>query len=267
MKKQSLIYVSSLLFAAQMPALAEGYEYAPQAYAQPQSYAQPYAQNYQQPVLQGQVSFVPAGTPVAVTINEALGSEISSVGQTFNATLSGPIYAGNQLIAGPGAIVQGQIVAVESARRAGRPGSIDIRLTSVITADGRRYPLSAKVESTTFSLSADGGAVSSIAKGTAIGAGAGALSGLVGSAISGGAKGKGAAIGTGIGAGIGLLGGTFKKGQEFVMKSGTSVPFVLDQPLQVNAAPAAQVQQYAPQGYGMPTQSAPVQQQYQNPYL
>ncbi len=263
MKKQSLLYISMLTVAAQMPVAAEGYGYAPQGFAQPQAYAQGYQQ---QPVLQGQVSFVPAGTPVAVVINEALGSEISSVGQTFNATLSAPIYAGNQLVAGPGSTVQGQIVAVESARRAGRPGSIDIRLTSVITPDGRRYPLSAKVESNTFSLSADGGAVSSIAKGTVVGAGAGALSGLVGSAISGGSKGKGAAIGTGIGAGIGLLGGAIKKGQEFVMKSGTQVPFVLDQPLQVNAAPS-QVQQYAPQGYAAPSQqTAPSGGQY-NPYL
>jgi len=272
MKKQSLL--SILIIAAQLPALAEGYGYAP-------SYQQPYAQ--QQPLLQGQVSFVPAGTPVSVTISEALGSEISTVGQTFNAMLTGPIYAGNQMIAGPGSTVQGQIVAVESAARAGRPGSIDIRLTSVITPDGRRYPLSAKVDSNTFKLSADGGAVSSIAKGTAVGAGAGALSGLVGSAISGGAKGKGAAIGTGIGAGIGLLGGAIRKGEEFVLKSGTQVPFVLDQPIQVNAAPSTPVQQYAPQGgyqapYGsapmggfseQPMQQAPVQQQYQyqNPYL
>ncbi len=267
-----------LTLAAQLPVLAEGYGYMPQ-----QVYQQPYAQQgYQQPVLQGQVSFVPAGTPVSVTVTEALGSEISTVGQTFNATLTGPIYAGNQIVAGPGSTVQGQVVAVESAARAGRPGSIDIRLTSVITPDGRRYPLSAKVEQNTFSLSADGSRAGSLAKGAVVGAGAGALSGLVGSAISGGAKGKGAAIGTGIGAGIGLLGGAIHKGQDFILKSGTQVPFVLDQPLQVNAAPSAPVQQYAPQGgyapqgYAAPQggfseqpmqQQSPVQQQYQNPYL
>ena len=276
MSKKSLLYVSIVTLTAQLPLLAEGYGYAPQNYAYaPQSYSQ----GYQQPVLQGQVSFVPAGTPVSVIVSEALGSEISSVGQTFNATLSGPIYAGNQLVAGPGSTVQGQIVAVESAARAGKPGSIDIRLTSVITPDGRRYPLSAKVDSNTFSLSADGGRVGTLVKGTAIGAGAGALSGLVGSAISGGAKGKGAAIGTGIGAGIGLLGGAIKKGEEFIMKSGTQVPFVLDQPLQVNAAPSTQVQQYAPQsgayqpygsapsGFAAPAQqAAPSSGQY-NPYL
>lgn len=266
-----------ITIAAQVPVFAGSSSNAPQAYAQ-----QPpvYPQGYQQPMLQGQVSFVPAGTPVAVIINEALGSEISSVGQTFNATLSGPIYAGNQLVAGPGSTVQGQIVSVEPAGRGGKAGSIDIRLTSVITPDGRRYPLSAKVESNTFSLSADGGRLSTLAKGTAVGAGAGALSGLVGAAIGGGAKGKTTAIGTGIGGGIGLLGGAIKKGEEFIMKSGTQVPFVLDQPLQVNTAPQAQVQQYAPQGgyspqgysapqggFAEPSQQAAPQGGQYNPYL
>ncbi len=237
-------------------------------------------QQYQAPVLQGQVTFVPAGTPVNVTINEALGSEISTVGQTFNATLSAPVYAGSQMVAGPGSTVQGQVVAVESGARGGKPGSIDIRLTTVITPDGRRYPLSATVDQNTFSLSADGGRASTMIKSTAIGAGSGALAGLVGAAISGGQKGKAAAIGTGIGGGIGLLGGAFKRGEEFILKSGTQVPFTLDQPLQVSIPAAPQYapqSQMAPNGYNPyapsgnfadPSLMQPVvpQQQY-NPYL
>ncbi len=227
--------------------------------------AEPFAQTL--PVLQGQVSFVPAGTPVPVIINEALGSEFSSVGQTFNATLTAPLYAGSQLVAGPGSTVQGQIVAVESAARASKPGSIDIRLSSVITPDGRRYPLSAKVDTNTFSLSADGGTLSGVVKGTAVGAGAGALSGLVGAAISGGSKGKAAAIGTGIGGGIGLLGGALRKGQDFVLKAGSQVPFILDQPLQINAAPNSQVQQYLPQGGYQPSGGFADPSRNTNPYL
>lgn len=218
----------------------------------------------QQQTLQGSVSFVPAGTPVSVNLAQTLSSEFSRVGETFTATLSGPIYAGNQLLAGPGSTVQGQVVNVEPAGRGGKPGSMDLRLTSVITASGQRYPLSASL-SPSFRLEADGGRVSHLAKTTAVGAGAGALSGLVGSAIGGGKKGKATAIGTGIGGGIGLLGGAIKKGQELVIQSGMPLPFVLDQPIQVNTAPPPPVQQYAPQGGGF-------QDPYsggggQNPYL
>jgi hypothetical protein len=231
-----------------------------------------------QPIYQGQVSFVPAGTPVSARLEQTLSSEFSKVGETFTATLAGPIYAGNQLVAGPGSAVQGQVVAVEPAGRGGKPGSIDIRLTSIIAPNGQRFPLSARIDSNSFQLSAEGSRVSHLAKTTAVGAGAGALSGLVGAAIGGGQKGKTTAIGTGIGAGVGLLGGAIKKGAELALQAGTTIPFILDQPMQVNMAPP--VQQFAPEQpygfqdpYGGTYQAAPqggtYQQQpaLQNPYL
>jgi outer membrane lipoprotein SlyB len=155
---------------------------------------------------------------------------------------------------------------------------MDLRLVSIITPDGRRIPLSATVDQTTFQLQADGGRTSHLIKTTAIGAGSGALGGLVMNAIGGGQKGKGAAIGTGVGAGIGLLGGAIQKGKEFILMSGTVIPFKLDQAIQVQ--PQAPVQQYgseyggfqAPSGYGS-YQQAPAsdpygyQQQTPNPYL
>ena len=222
-----------------------------------------------QNVYQGQVSFVPAGTPVAVTMNQTLSSEFTRVGETFTANLASPIYAGSEMIAGPGSQVQGQVVAVEPGGRGGKAGSMDLRLVAIITPDGRRIPLSATVDQTTFELQADGGRTSHLIKTTAIGAGSGALGGLVMNAIGGGQKGKGAAIGTGVGAGIGLLGGAIQKGKQFILTSGTVIPFKLDQAIQTQSTAQAPVQQYgseyggfqAPAGYGNYQQQAP------NPYL
>lgn len=181
--------------------------------------------------------YVAAGAPVNVAIQSTLSSQFSQVGETFTTTLTGPLFGSNGQMAVPaGSTVQGQVVAVTPAGRGGKPGSIDLRLTSVVTPDGKRYPLSASVNRGSFQLSAQGGRTSNIVKSSAIGAGAGALSGLVGGAISGGRKGKATAIGTGIGGGIGLLGGVIKRGKEFVLSSGTNVPFVLDAPLQINVA-------------------------------
>jgi hypothetical protein len=204
---------------------------------------------------QGRVSFVPAGTPVSVTMNQALSSEFTRVGETFSATLGSGLYAGSEVIAPPGSQVQGQVIAVEPAGRAGRPGSMDLRLTGIVTADGRRIPLSAAVNKSIFELRADSSRAGHFVKNTAVGAGAGALSGLVGAAISGGKKGKATAIGTGIGGGIGLLAGGVKKGDDLVIQSGTAIPFTLDQPVQAYNT-AAPVQEF---GFGQ-------QQSFPNPY-
>lgn len=230
---------------------------------------------YTQQAYQGSVSYVPAGTPVTVSLAQALGSEFSRPGETFTATLSSPLYAGGGTLAPAGSQVQGTVVSVEPAGRGGKPGSMDLRLVNVITPSGKMIPLSASIDQANFQLKADGGRASHLVKTTAVGAGAGALSGLVGGAISGGKKGKTTAIGTGIGAGVGLLGGAIKKGDELIIQAGTSIPFKLDQPIQAaNSAP--QVQQYNPE-YGSYTQApqggfADPTQMYQtqpitNPYL
>ena len=208
---------------------------------------------------QGHASYVPAGTPISASISQALGTEISQVGETFRASLAGPLYAGGQMVAPPGSQIEGTVVGITPAGRGGKPGSMDLRLTTIVTPNGQRIPLSATMDRANFELKASGGRTSHLVKTTALGAGAGALSGLIGGAISGGKKGKTAAIGTGIGAGVGLLGGAFKKGRELIIQSGTTVPFVLDTPIQVsNSAPP--VQQVAPQ-YNAPEYGGSYQQQ------
>lgn len=214
-------------------------------YQSPNSAPPPPPRN-QTPRLQGRVSFVPAGTPLSVRVRGTFGSGISQIGQPFDGDLDSPVFAGGQMVAGPGSRVQGQIVNVQPAGRGGKPGSIDLRLTSIVTPDGRRYPISASVDKAVFKLSASSGRAGHLAKTTAVGAGSGALAGLIGSAIGGGKKGKATAIGTGIGGGIGLLGGAIKRGKEFILNSGSTIPFRTDTPFQVNVA----APQQAPSGFG-----------------
>lgn len=234
-------------------------------YGNPYMQGQPYQQQQAAPQFQASASFIPAGTPVEGRIQGTLSSEFSRVGETFTMTLNAPIYAGGQMVAGPGSTIQGQVVSAIPAGRGGKPGSMDLRLSSIITTDGKRFPLSAQIDNNRFSLSASGGRAGHFVKSTAVGAGAGALSGLVGGAISGGSKGKATAIGTGIGGGIGLLGGAVKKGEELIIGSGTVIPFITDQPVQVNTAPP--VQQFSPEfgGGAQPNYSAPPAGGFQDP--
>lgn len=225
--------------------------------------------NYGQPVYQGQASYVMAGTPINTSLDTTLGTEFSNVGDKFTATLSGPVYAGSQLVAPPGSKAEGFVTEVTPAGRAGRPGSMDLRITNIITPNGQRIPISASVNKSTFKLQADGGRVSNYAKATTAGAAGGALSGLIGGAISGGRFGKSTAIGTGIGAGVGILGGTFKKGRELIIQQGMAIPFVVEASAQpVQQQQPTQVRQYGsefqPGGYHAPQQQYQQQpQQYQ----
>lgn len=220
---------------------------------------------------QGYVTYVPAGTPVSVALSQTLSSEFTKVGEVFTASLAGPIYAGSGLVAGPGSRVEGTVTSVEPAGRGGKPGSIELRLTSIITPSGQRIPLSASIDGGSFKLEADGGRTSHLVKTTALGAGSGALAGLIGSAIGGSDhKGRATAIGTGIGGGIGLLGGALTKGKEFILNSGTSIPFRLDAPLQVAAPNPSAQQEYGQDNYGgafADPNSYGQQQMPQNPYL
>jgi hypothetical protein len=225
---------------------------------------------------QAQISYVPAGTPITVSMNDTLGSEFTKVGERFTATLAGPIYSGQDLVAGPGSVVEGTVVEVNPAGRAGKPASINLRIMSITTTDGRRFPLSATVDQETFKLKAEGGVTSNLVKSSAVGAGAGALSGLVGAAISGGRKGQAAAIGTGIGATSGLLFGAVKKGNDLILERGTQLSFRLDQPMQgINNAPPVQKIQAdygigspsLPFGGAYPNSGSYQQQSPSNPYL
>jgi hypothetical protein len=223
--------------------------------------------NYGQQVYQGQASYIMAGTPLNTSLDTTLGTEFSHVGDKFSGTLSSPVYAGSQLVAPPGSKVEGYVTEVTPAGRGGKPGSMDLRITNIITPNGQRVPISASINKTNFKLQADGGRLSNYAKATTAGAAGGALSGLIGGAISGGAKGRTTAIGTGIGAGVGLLGGTIKKGQELIIRQGMNIPFVVESSSQTGfAPPPTQVQQYGsdfqPGGYHAPGgyQSVPSQQ-------
>jgi hypothetical protein len=223
----------------------------------------------QQPIYQGQASYVMAGTPLNASMDSALGTEFSNVGDKFTATLSSPIYAGSQLVAPPGSKVEGFVTEVTPAGRAGKPGSMDLRITNVITPSGQRIPLSASINKSTFKLEADGSRVGQLAKNTAGGAAAGSVTSMLVGTMDGkrGGMGRNAALGAGMGAIAGLGFGAIKKGAELIIKQGETIPFVVEASTQpVFTPPPTPVQQfggsYNPGGYAAPGgyQAVPTQQ-------
>lgn len=195
-------------------------------------------QNYGKQPLKGRVVTVPPGVCLAAVTSMPISSEFLTVGQPVSLTLGSDFYHNSTLIAPAGSTVMGTAVQVTKAKHASMNGSLRLRFTEVVTPYGSRIPISAVVKTNDGSGLLVGGTKADVAKAYAkdmgVGAGAGALTGLVASAISGGAVGKGTAIMTGVGAGAGLAKSLYDKGCDVVIPANSTVELVIDQPITVN---------------------------------
>lgn len=206
-----------------------------QPYGQTQQYT-PYNSNYgQQPPLQGYVVTAPPGTVVTATMSSPVSSDFARVGDRFNATLGAPIASGGSVILPAGSQMEGQVVMVKPAGRAGKNGELEVRFTSAMLPNGQRVPLSARIQTEDGTGIIKGGSTAGrlgrAAVTTGVGAGLGAALGTAMGPLSGGGVGRGAIYGTALGAGMGALGSAVQKGKAAVIESGEPLNIVLDQPL------------------------------------
>ena len=151
-------------------------------------------------------------------------SKKSRVGDTFKTTTRDPVYSSSGVELVPaGSTIYGRVASAIPAKKDGKPGSIDVRFTSVKLPNGR----SAAISGMLVSLDEDG--TKSDNEGGATGKktskrnlkfiGGGAGGGAIIGGIAGG--GSGAAIGAGIGAATGFIGKKLLKGNEAEVKEGT----------------------------------------------
>lgn len=175
---------------------------------------------------------VNTGSVIRVRMNQTVSSKTAKVGDTFNVTVTEPVYSENGVVVVPvGSTITAKIDAVKAAEKAGKPGEIDASFTQLRLPNGTRRTINGSLTE----LVAD--SAKSDNEGTASGdkmkhrkvifygggAGGGAI---LGAAIGGG---KGAAIGGLIGAGVGVLGERLLKGEEAQIKSGTEFSIHVNQ--------------------------------------
>src|SRR5262249_27737811 len=132
-------------------------------------------------------SSLPAGTHIAVRINENLSSEKTKAGERFTGTLAQPVVVNGSTVFSRNAPVTGQVVGAKESGRLSDPGVLELRLISIG---------STPVSSETFVIKGASHTKNNVTKiggGTAAGA-------IIGGMVGGG---KGAAIGAGVGAGAG----------------------------------------------------------------
>lgn len=229
---------------------AQQKNYSAPVYTQPQPLSQNYGNmipvqnNYSLPPLQGRVVSVPPGTMIPGAVaNRTLSSKNLRTGDSISVNLSSPFYYAGAMVLPAGSNILGTVVMAEPAGRAGKNGQLMIVFNQAITPSGQRMGLTGKMATDDGSGVLKGGTAmdrtKEIVKDTAVGAGAGALFGLIGSAISGGKAGKGAALGTAIGGGAGAVKTVIDKGKDVVIEVGERLDIILDSELRTGGEQAS----------------------------
>lgn len=256
-KKFTLTGMSGLMLAATvLPAFAQTYannynyqqpnqyqqqnqyqnQYQNQNQYQGQNYNTKQVNDYNLPPLQGRVVSVPPGTMLpGATVNTTLSSQRLRTGDSISVTMNAPFYYGGAMVLPAGTNIMGTVVTAVAAGRAGKNGQLMIVFNQAVTPSGQRIGLTGKLATEDGSGLLKGGTAmdrtKEIVKDAAVGAGSGALFGLIGSAISGGDKGKGAALGSAIGGGLGVGKTVIDKGKDVVIAAGEQLDIILDSEL------------------------------------
>lgn len=164
---------------------------------------------------------IPAGTMLTVRLGQAVGSKISSPGQTFTATTASPVVIDGKTAIPAGATASGTVVDAKPLGRFKGEASLQLRLTSITVGGTERSISTSSVVRTQTGKG----------KRTAVLAGGGAgLGALIGGLAGGG---KGAAIGALAGGGAGAGGAAFTGNKDVVLPAESALSFKLEQPIEV----------------------------------
>jgi hypothetical protein len=162
---------------------------------------------------------IPAGRTVSVQMIDGIDSARNGQGQTFRASLSAPITAGDRVVVPAGAPATVLLAESRSAGRVRGQSELELRLVSI-----RYHGAAIGVSSSTYD--ADG---SRRGKQTAVRTGLGAAAGALIGGLAGGGKGAGIGAAAGGGAGIGFQ--LLTHGQQIKIPSETQINFRLAAPL------------------------------------
>ncbi|MBA4079176.1 MAG: hypothetical protein C0508_29370 [Cyanobacteria bacterium PR.023] len=208
-------------------------------------------QTYNGQTLQGRVTYVPVGTNLDATLTSSIDSSVAKPGDLFTAKLYSPLYLGSDLVLPGNTTLEGQLVSAEKSGLGGKNGAMSMRLTSAVTPDGIRYPLSAMVTTQQPNAKIDQdkqgnlkgqSTKKTIATGvarTAAWTAGGTLLGICFAPIVAGTVGAGAIAGVATGGAVGLGSNLWRKGKDVKIPSNTRIQFALDQPMSLSSNVAA----------------------------
>ena len=188
--------------------------------------------------LKGSVVTVPAGQKIPAVVTTPLNSANLTLGQNVTLALGSDFYYNGNLIAPAGSSITGSVLEVSKAKHGSMNGKLLVRFTQIVTPYGIQIPISAVIKTNDNTGVLIGGTKMDVAKDygkdLAVGAGAGALAGVIISPLAGGDIGKGTALATAVGAGGGLVKSIWDKGNDVEIPANSAIELVLTQPITVN---------------------------------
>ncbi len=166
---------------------------------------------------------LPAGTELAVVLDQSLSSNENHSGDEFDATLSNPVEVDGKTVVPKGARVKGRVTGAQASGRLQTPAELSVTLTSIQVGgawhDIETGPITLRGKShKTRDIEIIGG-------GSTLGAVVGAIAG----------HGKGAAIGAAAGAGAGTVGAAMTGKKDIVLPAEARLSFKLNQPVTLKA--------------------------------
>ena len=165
---------------------------------------------------------IPAGTVIAVRLQQALGSKTSQEGEHFEASVAAPVMIDGKTIVPTGSTAYGRVTQAHAAGKFKGGATLAVELTD-LRVNGLDYP----IQSTAAAQTSKGKG-----KRTATMIGGGAGGGALIGGLAGG--GKGAAIGALVGAGAGTVGSAFTGGnRDISLPAESALSFELTAPVTI----------------------------------
>lgn len=208
----------------------------------------------------GQTITVPAGTRLAVVLENGLSTRSAKAGDSLYFHTSFPVTANNKVVIPVGSYLRGSLLESKRPGRIKGRGEFRLRLETLIFPNGYTVDLLAAPRSadtggkeTTDAegkVEGSGGKgkdVGTVATTTVTGAGIGAIAG----------RGKGAGIGAGIGGLIGLGAVLLTRGPEAELPRGSTMDIVLERDLRLDS----NMVQFSNTGQAQPITPPPVREQ------
>jgi hypothetical protein len=164
---------------------------------------------------------IPAGTSVAIVLDQRLASNESHTGDSFDATLSEPITSAGKIIIPKDARIHGRVTDAQESGRLQTPARLAFTLAAVQVGGSWK-----DIQTDSVSMKGKSHKTRDI---EVIGGGS-ALGALIGGLAGGG---KGAAIGAAAGAGAGTAGAAATGKKEISVPAESHVTFRLTEPLKL----------------------------------
>lgn len=152
---------------------------------------------------------LPAGTKITLSMDSEISSKVSSVNDTFTATVSKPLSVRNLVVLPAGTVIEGRVILVSSAGVGGRNGRMQLRFETIRFANNQKRSIDALLVNELKAASTRITDLFTVFGGTALGAIFGAVSKVE----------NGALIGAGIGAGAGTGVAVLRKGKEVYIRT------------------------------------------------